>query len=146
MMKARASILAWFLKNFLSKYMKKSRKNENYRKTFGQVINNHIFVPETRGQVIWSDTHHSIREKSVWTINLLWAKSAYQETYYGWISMIFGQKTNDLSWFFCLLEYFASPQNHEYLLDFNFERRKSHLLLESCRCSASNTTFFHLKK
>ena len=91
------TVLCSISEDFSTKIHGKIEKNENYQNSFGQLINNHIFVPETRGQVIWSDTHHSIREKSIGTIDLLWTKSAYQETYYGWISMIFGQKTNDLS-------------------------------------------------
>ena len=60
--------------------------------------------------------------------------------------MIFGQKINGFIDFFGLLDDIGSSQNHFYLIDFNFERRKSHLLLESCRSSASNTTFFQLEK
>ena len=60
--------------------------------------------------------------------------------------MIFGQKINGFIDFFGLLDDIGSSQNHFYLIDFNFERRKSHLLLERCRCSASNTTFFQLEK
>ena len=52
--------------------------------------------------------------------------------------MIFGQKINGFIDFFGLLDDIGSSQNHFYLIDFNFERRKSHLLLESsCRSSAS---------
>ena len=33
----------------------KSRKNENYQNSFDKVIDNHIYVPETKGRIIWSD-------------------------------------------------------------------------------------------
>ena len=48
--------------------------------------------------------------------------------------------------FFVLLDDIGSSQNHFYLIDFNFERRKSHLLCESCRSSAFKSTFFQLEK
>ena len=130
----------------LVKMHEKSRKNENYQNSFDKVINNHVYVPETEAHIIWCISRHFIREKSITQLNLGGPKSVSQETYYGWISLIFGQKINGFIDFFCLLEYFASPQNHEYWIDFNFERRKSHLLLERCPSSASNTTFFHLIK
>ena len=37
--------------------MKKARKNENYQNSFDKVIDNHINVPETEIQIIWSDLH-----------------------------------------------------------------------------------------
>ena len=35
--------------------MKKSRKNENHQNSFDNSINNHVNMPETERQVIWSD-------------------------------------------------------------------------------------------
>ena len=61
-------------------------------------------------------------------------------------SMFIGQKINGFIDFFGLLEDIGSSQNHFYRIDFNFERRKPHLLFERCRCSAYNTAFFQLEK
>ena len=35
--------------------MKKSAKNENHENSFHKAINNHVNMPETERQVIWSD-------------------------------------------------------------------------------------------
>ena len=40
---------------FPTKKHEKIEKNENYQNSFDKVINNHMDVPETAGQVLWSD-------------------------------------------------------------------------------------------
>ena len=55
MAKARTVGNTRFWEIFQSKYMKKSRKNENHQNSFDNSINNHINVSETGRQVIWSD-------------------------------------------------------------------------------------------
>ena len=44
-----------YFEEFSTKIHEKSRKNENYQNSFDKVIDNHMDVPETAGQVLWSD-------------------------------------------------------------------------------------------
>ena len=109
----------WFLKIFRWKSMKKSRKNENHRNSFDKSINNHMNVPDTKKQLIWCHSRDLIREKCSSQLN--WPKYLW-ETDYGWISMIFGQKSYKFM-IFQLVHDFTSSQNHEYWTDLDVQRR-----------------------
>ena len=49
------TVICSISEEFLTKIHEKSRKNENYQNSFGKVIDNHIYVPETEAHIIWSD-------------------------------------------------------------------------------------------
>jgi len=80
--------------------MEKSRKNENFQNSFDKVINNHMNVPETEIQIIWSDLDALYPEKMFFTIKLV--RHAISLDFnsgdiFWWKSLIFGQKSRDFT-------------------------------------------------
>ena len=72
-------------------------KNENHQNSFDNSIKNHMNIPETGGQVVWSDLDALKLVTQCMTINLVWLQSGLMRDIFWWISLIFQQKTNDLS-------------------------------------------------
>ena len=64
-------LICSIVEEFSTKINEKSRKNENYQKSFDKSIDNHVYVPETEARIIWSDPGKINREKSVFIINSL---------------------------------------------------------------------------
>ena len=77
--------------------MKKARKNENHQNSFDNSIKNHMYMPETGGQVVWSDLDALKLVTECMTINLVLLQSGLMRDILWWISLFFQQKTNDLS-------------------------------------------------
>ena len=59
---------------FPTKIHEKSRNYENFQNSFDKSIDNHMNVPDTKNQLIWSQGKSLIREKCGHAINLVWSK------------------------------------------------------------------------
>ena len=58
--------------------MKNPEKNENHKNSFDSSIKNHVDMPETGGQIIWSDLDPLNPRNHVVAINLVWLQSGLQ--------------------------------------------------------------------